>query len=60
MVCFLSIPLSSEANKICMKMLALFISRSEFIVIFSLDSSVEPSVMIHRFEKESFKNFGRK
>lgn len=60
MVCFLSIPLSSEANKICMKMLALFISRSEFIVIFSLDSSVEHSVMIHRFEKESFKNFGRK
>lgn len=61
MVCFLSIPLSSEANKICMKMLALFISRSEFIVIiFSLDSSVEHSVMIHQFEKESFENFGRK
>lgn len=60
MVCFLSIPLSSEANKRYMKMLALSISRFEFVVIFSLDSSVEHSVMIHLFEKESLKNFGRK
>lgn len=60
MVCFLSIPLSSEANKRYMIMLALSISRFEFVVIFSLDSSVEHSVMIHLFEKESLKNFGRK
>lgn len=41
-------------------MLALSISRFEFIVIFLLVSGVEHSAMVHLFEKESLKNFGKK
>lgn len=41
-------------------MLALSISGFEFLLIFWLDSGAECSAMIYLFEKDPFKDFGKK